>query len=63
VDPILHDMPADPADVEDMIHAYLLKGQPQKALIPSATLDCWLSAHMADLMFPLDLFDDTSDEK
>jgi nuclear pore complex protein Nup85 len=56
-------MPPDPTDMEDMIHATLLNGQPNEALNHAAKLDRWLAAHLADLMDPLGLQDEDLDEK
>ncbi|KAF8552731.1 hypothetical protein OG21DRAFT_1477631 [Imleria badia] len=54
---VLEDMPPDPTNLEDMIHAALLTGDPLKALDHAAKLDPWLSAHLADMMEPLALVD------
>lgn len=60
---ILEAMPPDPTDMEDMIHAALLAGQPEKALAHAAQLDCWLAAHLADMMRPLELLSIKSDKE
>lgn len=54
---VLEDMPPDPTNPEDMIHAALFTGDPLKALDHAAKLDPWLSAHLADMMEPLGLID------
>ncbi|KAF9219749.1 hypothetical protein BS17DRAFT_375656 [Gyrodon lividus] len=51
----LQDMPPDPTNLEDMIHAALFMGDPLKALDHAAKLDPWLGAHLADMMEPLAL--------
>ncbi|KAF9482632.1 hypothetical protein BDN70DRAFT_966723 [Pholiota conissans] len=59
---ILGEMPADPTDAEDMIHAALFSGQPAEALQHAHQLDCWLSAHLADLMGALQLIESTPND-
>ncbi|KAH0836428.1 Nup85 nucleoporin-domain-containing protein [Lanmaoa asiatica] len=54
---ILEDMPPDPTNLEDMVHASLFTGDPVKALDHAAKLDPWLGAHLADMMEPLALVD------
>lgn len=54
---VLEEMPPDPTNLEDMIHAALFTGDPMKALEHAAKLDPWLSAHLADMMEPLALVD------
>jgi nuclear pore complex protein Nup85 len=39
-----------------MIHAALLTWRTERALNHALELDCWLAAHMADIMHPLGLF-------
>ena len=56
-------MPPDPTDSEDMIHAALFSGQMDKVLRHSLQLDCWLSAHFADLMEALELITTDMDEE
>ncbi|KAF8842387.1 hypothetical protein BDN67DRAFT_899400 [Paxillus ammoniavirescens] len=51
----LEDMPPDPTNLEDMIHAALFMGDPSKALEHAAKLDPWFGAHLADIMEPLGL--------
>ncbi|CAK5267637.1 unnamed protein product, partial [Mycena citricolor] len=52
---ILEDMPPDPTNREDMIHAAFLGGKPIQALEHAFHLDRWLSAHLADIMSPLSI--------
>lgn len=52
---ILHDMPPDPTNLEDMVHAALFSGHPVEALQHASQLDRWLAAHWADIMEPLGL--------
>ncbi|KAF8892121.1 nucleoporin Nup85-like protein [Infundibulicybe gibba] len=59
---VLSDMPPDPTNLEDMIHAALFSGQPVEALNHAAQLDRWLAAHMGDIMEPLSLIDSDVDE-
>lgn len=54
---ILDEMPPDPTDVENVIHSLLFLGKPTKVLTNALNLDPWLSAHLADLMEPLELID------
>lgn len=56
-------MPPDPTDSEDMIHAALFSGQMEEVLRQSLQLDCWLSAHFADLMEALELINLNVDEE
>lgn len=60
---VLDEMPPDPTSSEDMLHAAFLSGQPLEALYHASQLDCWLSAHLADLMVPLSLIDNEIDEE
>lgn len=60
---VLEDMPPDPTNLEDMIHAALFTGDPLKALDHAANLDPWLSAHLADMMEPLTLVDREPNEE
>lgn len=60
---VLEDMPPDPTNLEDMIHAALFTGDPLKALDHAAKLDPWLSAHLADMMEPLALVDKDLNEE
>jgi nuclear pore complex protein Nup85 len=55
VNQILESMPADPTDLEDMIHVALFRGETMEALSYAAKLDVWLSAHWVDLMEAVDL--------
>jgi nuclear pore complex protein Nup85 len=48
-------MPADPTDLEDMIHVALFRGETMEALSYAAKLDVWLAAHWVDLMEAVDL--------
>ncbi|KJA25724.1 hypothetical protein HYPSUDRAFT_134002 [Hypholoma sublateritium FD-334 SS-4] len=54
---ILSEMPPDPTQHEDMVHAALFSGQPIEALHHASNLDCWLSAHLGDIMESLQLID------
>lgn len=63
VGPILDDMPPDPTNVEDMIHAALMCAEPSKALQHASQLDRWLSAHLSDLMHTMELIDTGIDEE
>jgi nuclear pore complex protein Nup85 len=56
-------MPPDPTDSEDLIHAALFSGQMEEVLRQSLQLDCWLSAHFADLMEALELITRDVDEE
>jgi len=60
---VIIDMPPDPTDSEDMIHAALFSGQMEEVLRQSLQLDCWLSAHFADLMEALELITRDVDEE
>ena len=60
---VIIDMPPDPTDSEDMIHAALFSGQMEEVLRHSLQLDCWLSAHFADLMEALELISPTVNEE
>ncbi|KAG1899467.1 Nup85 nucleoporin-domain-containing protein [Suillus fuscotomentosus] len=59
---VLDDMPQDPTNLEDMVHAALFSGDPAKALSHAAQLDPWLAAHMADLMQSLSLIEKDANE-
>ena len=63
VGPIIEDIPADPMNLEDMVHAELFHGRPEKALEYAAQLDPWLSSHLADLMNALSLIDSETDDE
>jgi nuclear pore complex protein Nup85 len=56
-------MSPDPTNLEDMIHAALLSGQPAKALEHAARLDPWLAAHLADFMNALNLIETEAEEE
>ena len=60
---VLDDMPPDPTDLEDMVHAALFSGHPAEALSHAAQLDIWLAAHLADMMEPLELLETEADEE
>jgi nuclear pore complex protein Nup85 len=60
---VIIDMPPDPTDPEDMIHAAFFSGQMEEALRQSLHLDCWLSAHFADLMEALELITSGVDDE
>ncbi|KAG2355971.1 Nup85 nucleoporin-domain-containing protein [Suillus spraguei] len=62
VSQVLDDMPQDPTNLEDMVHAALFSGDPAKALSHAAQLDPWLAAHMADLMQALSLIEEEANE-
>ncbi|KAJ8594775.1 hypothetical protein M405DRAFT_857859 [Rhizopogon salebrosus TDB-379] len=62
VSQVLDDMPPDPTNLEDMVHAALFSGDPAKALSHAALLDPWLAAHMADLMQALSLIEKETNE-
>lgn len=53
----LDDMPPDPTNLEDQIHAALFSGHPERALEHAARLDPWLAAHLADFMSTLALIE------
>jgi nuclear pore complex protein Nup85 len=55
------ELPPDPTDKEDMIHAALFSDQAEEALRHALQLDPWLSAHLADLMETLRLIDSEVD--
>ncbi|KAJ7115936.1 Nup85 nucleoporin-domain-containing protein [Mycena epipterygia] len=57
---VLEDMPPDPTNLEDMVHTALFAGKPVDALLHASQLDRWLSAHLADIMEPLTLVDNTA---
>lgn len=58
VERVLEDIPYDPTDLEDVIHAQLLTGEVAKALTSAERLDVWLSCHLADVMNALGLLQD-----
>lgn len=55
-------MPPDPTDLEDLIHSLLMLGKPTQVLTQASQLDPLLSAHLADIMEPLELIDRDPDE-
>lgn len=59
---ILDEMPPDPTNLEDSIHASLMLGKPKQVLSQAAQLHCWLAAHLADAMERLELIDKDTDE-
>ncbi|KAF8998522.1 nucleoporin Nup85-like protein [Cyathus striatus] len=59
---VLEETPADPTNLEDMIHSALFSGNVIEALQHASKLDLWLAAHMADIMEPLQLIDIEPDE-
>jgi len=63
VSQIVTDMPPDPTDPEDMIHASLFSGQPVEALRHAHKLDRWLAAHIADVMESIQLIEKDVDEE
>ncbi|KAF4610945.1 hypothetical protein D9613_006754 [Agrocybe pediades] len=62
VSQIISDMPPDPTDHEDMVHAALFSGQPAEALRHALKLDRWLAAHLADIMEATQLIEKDVDE-
>lgn len=54
---VLDELPPDPTNLEDVIHSSLFLGKPQQALSQAHQLDVLFSAHLADVMEPLDLID------
>ena len=60
---VIGDMPPDPTDLEDMIHAALFSRQPADALQLALKLDSWLSAHLADIMESIQLIAPDVDEE
>jgi nuclear pore complex protein Nup85 len=60
---VLDDMPPDPTNIEDTLHVALLSGNLEEALKHAHKLDPWLSAHLADLMVPIELIDNEEDEE
>lgn len=60
---ILDDLPPDPTNLEDLIHTALMSGQPLQALRHASQLDPWLAAHLADIMEPIGLIENTVDEE
>ncbi len=59
---VMDEMPGDPTNLEDMLHATLLSAQPEQALQYAYELDPWLSAHMADIMDALGTIPRNDDE-
>ena len=59
---VLDDLPADPTNLEDMLHTALLCAKPEQALQYAHELDPWLSAHMVDIMDALRLISKNDDE-
>jgi nuclear pore complex protein Nup85 len=59
----MDNMPPDPTNIEDMIHAALFSGQPANALEHASRLDPWLAAHLADFMDALSLIEARADEE
>ncbi|KAF7969294.1 hypothetical protein HWV62_22433 [Athelia sp. TMB] len=59
----LDDMPPDPTNLEDQIHAALFSGHPDRALEHAARLDPWLAAHLADFMSVLALIETDVDSE
>ncbi len=60
---VLDDMPPDPTNLEDSLHVALLSGNLDEVLQHAQKLDPWLSAHLADIMVPLQLIDNEVDEE
>ncbi|KAL6299538.1 Nup85 nucleoporin-domain-containing protein [Sparassis latifolia] len=59
---VLNEMPADPTNMEDVIHTSLLLGKPKSVLVEAAQMDIWLAAHFADMMEPLELIESEPDD-
>jgi nuclear pore complex protein Nup85 len=59
---LLDQIPPDPTNLEDMIHASLFSGKPEDALLYASRLDAWLAAHMADIMDAISLLETEADE-
>lgn len=60
---VLEEMPYDPTDLEDAMHAALFRGKPIDAVHLAAQHDLWLSAHLADVLERSNLLDaDVDDE-
>lgn len=55
VERIIKDIPYDPTELEDVIHAQLLTDEVTKFLASAGKLDLWLSCHLADVMNALGL--------
>lgn len=60
---VLDEMPPDPTNIEDSLHVALLSRDLNEALQLAQKLDPWLSAHLADIMVPLQIIDDEIDEE
>lgn len=58
----MQDLPPDPTDIEDTIHAALFGGDFAQVLAQASQCDPWLSAHMAQIMEPLIERSDEPDE-
>ncbi|TFK60439.1 hypothetical protein BDN72DRAFT_939980 [Pluteus cervinus] len=58
---MLEEIPPDPTNLEDMVHAALFSGDLSQALKHASQLDPWLSAHFADMMSPLALISNATD--
>ena len=54
---ILRAMPSNSSNVEESLYIALISGDLKKALQCAHTLDLWLSAHLIDLMAPLQLIE------
>ena len=54
-------VPPDPTDSEDALHAELAQGRTAKALSIASQIDPWLAAHLSDMMVPLGLLGSDSD--
>lgn len=63
VESALEEMPPDPTNLEDTIHAALFSGKTSKALDLAAQHDPWLSAHLADIMEVIELLDPDVDDE
>ena len=63
VERALEELPPDPTNLEDTIHAALFSGKTSKALEFAAQHDPWLSAHLADIMEVIELLDSDVDDE
>lgn len=52
---VLADIPMDSTNIEDVLHAALLKMEAAKVASIANDMDLWLAAHITDLMLPLHL--------
>lgn len=59
---VLDVMPPDSKDAEESLYVALFSGNMKEILQCAHKLDPWLSAHLADLMVPLQLIDNEVNE-